>query len=92
MLFLPHERRLAGHHLDPGMKSEMCYSREAYTLLCAKILSMFKLIRSKEFAPDLPAIDRVVQLSGQPTEQAAQGAAEGLDIDVLDGGAESSVA
>ena len=57
------ERRLAGHHLDPGMKSVMCYSREAYTSLYAKILSMVKLIRTNVFNPDLPAVERIVQMS-----------------------------
>ena len=32
------ERRLLGHHLDPGARSMMIYSREAYTSLYGKVL------------------------------------------------------
>ena len=36
------ERRLLGHHLDPGARSMMTYSREAYTSLYSKVLAMIK--------------------------------------------------
>ena len=63
LVFTPTERRLLGHHLDANMKSVMCYSRECYTSLYAKVLGMIRLIRSGDFQPDQPAIDRVVQLA-----------------------------
>lgn len=61
--FSPTERRLLGHHLEPNMKSILTYSRESYTALYSKVLMMFRCMRSGEYDPDLPAIDRVVQLS-----------------------------
>ena len=53
------ERRLLGHHLDPGARSMMIYSREAYTSLYSKVLAMIKTIRSGSFDPDLPAVARI---------------------------------
>ena len=41
IVFTPAERRLLGHHLDPGMKSVATYARESYTTLYAKVLQMF---------------------------------------------------
>ena len=64
--FTPPERRLLGHHLDPGMKSIMVYSREAYVTLYARVLQMFRLIRSGDFDPDRPAISRIVQSQSCP--------------------------
>eukprot|EP00435_Cladocopium_sp_Y103_P010287 s5853_g2.t1 len=61
--FSPAERRLLGHHLEPGMRSVMTYSRESFTSLYAKVLQMFRLMCEGSFDPDLPAIDRVVQIS-----------------------------
>ena len=61
--FSPTERRLLGHHLEPSMKSILKYSGESYTALYSKVLLMFRCMRSGEYDPDLPAIDRVVQLS-----------------------------
>ena len=61
--FTPSERRLLGHHLDPGMKSVLCYSRESFTALYSKVLCMFRAIRSGEYSPDLPAVDRVILMA-----------------------------
>ena len=61
LTFSPTERRLLGHHLDPALKSMLVYSRESYTSLYAKVMKLFTLIRSREFDPDRPAIDRVLQ-------------------------------
>lgn len=66
--FSPAERRLLGHHLEPGMKSVMTYSRESYTNLYSRVLMMFRLIRSGEFNPDLSALERVVLLSDSVCE------------------------
>ena len=63
LVFSHAERRLLGHHLDANMKSVLCYSRESYTTLYAKVLNMFRMIRSNEFDPDQKAIDRVVQMA-----------------------------
>ena len=61
VVFTPTERRLLGHHVEPSLKSMLIYSRESYTTLYAKVMKLFTLIRSREFQPDLPAIDRVLQ-------------------------------
>ena len=61
VVFTPAERRLLGHHLDPSMKSVLCYSRESFTSLYSKVLCMFRLIRTDEYNPDLSAVARVVQ-------------------------------
>ena len=68
LVFTPAERRLLGHHLDANMKSVLCYSRESFTSLYAKVLGMFRLIRSGEFNPDQAAIDRVVQMADGPDD------------------------
>lgn len=57
------ERRQLGHHMKPGTKSILTYSREAYTTLYGKVLAMFKTIRNGSFDPDLAAVDRLVQTS-----------------------------
>ena len=51
------------------MKSILTYSRESYVTLYSKVLQMFRFMREKLFDPDLPAIERVVQLSEEPTEE-----------------------
>ena len=61
VVFTPTERRLLGHHVEPSLRSMLIYSRESYTALYAKVMKLFTLIRSREFRPDLPAIDRVMQ-------------------------------
>eukprot|EP00435_Cladocopium_sp_Y103_P039591 s2882_g10.t1 len=68
VVFSPTERRLLGHHLDPGMKSVLCYSRESFTALYSKVLSMLRLIRTADYDPDLPAIERVVQMADAADE------------------------
>lgn len=59
--FIPSERRLLGQHLDPHMKSVMTYSREAYPALYAKVFQTYVKVRSGEFNPDLPAVDRILE-------------------------------
>ncbi len=61
IIFSPTERRLLGHCIEPALRSTLIYSRESFTSLYAKVLKLFTLIRSREFEPDLPAIDRVLQ-------------------------------
>ena len=63
MVFTMPERRILGHHMDPGSKSVLTYSRESYTSLYAKVLLMYIKIRSGEFLPDLSAIERVLQFA-----------------------------
>ena len=74
------------------MKSILTYSREAFTNLYSKVLSMFKCMRDGSFDPDLAAIDRVVQLSDcaqtdQPVEPPAN-----MSEDAVPSDSESSVA
>ena len=69
VVFTPTERRLLGHHVEPSLRSMLIYSRESYTALYAKVMKLFTLIRSREFQPDLPAIDRVMQyVEGETSE------------------------
>ena len=63
MVFTMPERRILGHHMDPGSKSVLAYSRESYTSLYAKVLLMYIKIRSGEFMPDLSALERVLQFA-----------------------------
>ena len=91
VVFSPGERKLLGHHLDPSMKSVLCYSRESYTSLYAKVLSMFRLIRSGDFAPDIPAIDRVVQLADH-SEATSNEADKAEEVQDIDSDSDSSVA
>ena len=90
--FSPSERRMLGHHLDPGMKSVLTYSRESYTALYSKVLSMFRLMRSGEYNPDSPAIDRVVQLSDNPVLESSADQPESRDESLHMSDSESSVA
>ena len=59
--FTPTERRQLGHHMKPGTKWILTYSREADTTLYGKVLAMFKTLRDGAFNPDLPAVARVIQ-------------------------------
>jgi hypothetical protein len=91
LVFTPPERRLLGHHLDANMKSVLCYSRESFTSLYAKVLGMFRMIRSGEFNPDQPAIDRVVQMADGPDESQVEVNAELPDPETVSD-SESSMA
>ena len=79
LTFTPAERRLLGHHMDPNMKSVLCYSRESFTSLYAKVLGMFRMIRNGEFDPDRPAIERIVQMVDDTDEAQRETAAEEPD-------------
>ncbi|CAE7230241.1 unnamed protein product [Symbiodinium sp. CCMP2592] len=57
------ERLLLGHHIVPGVKSMVTYSREAYTSLIGKLLALYRSIRSGAFQPDLAPADRVLQVA-----------------------------
>ena len=91
LVFTPTERRLLGHHLDANMKSVMCYSRECYTSLYAKVLGMIRLIRSGDFQPDQPAIDRVVQLA-EGIDECAAGAQQVDEDEAAGSDSDSSLA
>ena len=90
--FTPTDRRLLGHHLEASMKSILTYSRESYVTLYSKVLQMFRLIREQSFDPDLPAIDRVVQLSEEPLEEGHSEVAEQSNEHEIVSDSESSVA
>lgn len=90
--FSPSERRLLGHHLDPGMKSVATYARESYTLLYGKVLKMYTLIRDGSFVPDLPAVERVVQFAHNSVDQLSHPVFEQPEQTQDDSGSESSVA
>ena len=90
--FSPMERRLLGHHLEPSMKSILTYSREAFTTVYSKVLQMFRLMRDGTYNPDLPAIDRVVQLSETVAEEPQTAGVDTSVADACDSDSESSVA
>ena len=46
-------------HVKPKDKSPLTYSRQAYTSLYGKVLSMFRCMRDGAYDPDLPEIFRV---------------------------------
>ena len=74
------------------MKSILTYSREAFTTLYSKVLSMFKCMRDSRFVPDLAAIDRVVQLSDSaPTDQPVDPSSNEAEL-AVPSDSESSVA
>ena len=80
------ERRILGHHLKPGDKSILTYSRESYTGIYGKILACFRDIQSGAFRPDSSAVERILEtaeaLASAGVRHDDQGAAEaelGLD-------------
>ena len=79
LVFTPAERRLLGHRMDANMKSVLCYSRESYTSLYAKVLNMFRMIRSGEFDPDQAAIERVVHMADGTDQLAFEGGNDELE-------------
>ncbi|CAL1162165.1 unnamed protein product [Cladocopium goreaui] len=67
------ERRTLGHHIKPGDRSVLTYSREAYTSLYAKILACFREIQLGNFRPDSSALERIIEAadtmaSGPPVQ------------------------
>ena len=55
------ERRILGHHLKPGDKSVLTYSRESYTGIYGKILACFMDIQAGTFRPDSSAVERILE-------------------------------
>ena len=55
------ERRILGHHIKPGDKSVLTYSRESYTGLYGKILACFMEIQAGNFRPDASALERILE-------------------------------
>ena len=65
------DQRLLGHHAEPGDRSMLVYSREAFTTLYGKVLAMFESIQSGRFDPDLAAPDRILAVAAEETPGAA---------------------
>jgi hypothetical protein len=61
------ERRTLGHHIKPGDRSVLTYSREAYTSLYAKILASFREIQLGNFRPDSSALERIIEAADTMT-------------------------
>ena len=57
------EHLLLGHHLKPGSKSMVTYSRGAYTSLAGKVSAMFRTMQDDRFQPDLDPASRVLQIA-----------------------------
>ena len=55
------ERRILGHHIKPGDKSILTYSRESYTGIYGKILACFMEIQAGNFHPDMSAVERILE-------------------------------
>lgn len=77
--FSQSERRQLGHHMKPGTKSVLTYSREAYTTLYGKVLAMFKTMRNGTFDPDLPAVQRVIQTANDVGREGMRNPVEPMD-------------
>ena len=70
------ERRTLGHHIKPGDKSVLTYSREAYTSLYGKVLACFLEFRCGKFNPDATPLERVIQTATALTRDHAAEAHE----------------
>ena len=55
------ERRILGHHIKPGDRSVLTYSRESYTGIYGKILACFMDIQAGNFRPDSSAVERILE-------------------------------
>lgn len=56
------QRRAMGHHIDPGSRAPLCYSRDNTVQLQARIAFMLRRVASGMFDPDLP---RAAQVEAQ---------------------------
>ena len=56
------DRRIAGHHMDPGSVSAITYSRDELTRIMAIEQKMVKDIRRKTFQPDQSRVQRLADL------------------------------
>lgn len=55
------DRRLLGHHLDPGSVSAVTYARDELTRLQVEVQMMLRAIRHKHFSPDESRVERVLR-------------------------------
>lgn len=70
------QRRALGHHVDPGSKAPLTYSRDNAVNLQVPIALMFKRLASGSFDPDLPGAAQVdMQLTDLLREVGAHDAA-----------------
>ena len=53
------DRRLMGHHLDPGSNSAVTYSRDEIARLQVVVRQMFRDVRSGVFRPDDTRVQRL---------------------------------
>ena len=53
------DRRLMGHHLDPGSNSAVTYSRDELTRLQVSVHKMFQDVKSGAFRPDDTRVQRL---------------------------------
>ena len=69
--FSASERRLLGHHIKPGDKSMLTYSREAHTTVSGKLIALFNLIRTGSFNPDEAVGRRMLDVAEECLEPKA---------------------
>eukprot|EP00435_Cladocopium_sp_Y103_P066529 s421_g28.t1 len=62
------DRRVLGHHMAPGDRSALTYSREAYTALYGKVLACFCDIQNGVFDPDASPLTRILEAASHLTE------------------------
>eukprot|EP00435_Cladocopium_sp_Y103_P032999 s3071_g8.t1 len=62
------DRRVLGHHIAPGDRSALTYSREAYTALYGKVLACFRDIQNGLFDPDASPLARILEAAGHLAE------------------------
>ena len=85
------DRRQLGHHMKPGTKSILTYSREACTTLYGRVLAMFKTIRNGSFDPDLSSVSRVVKTAQDVNQELTSFPVEDPTADVHVTDSESSL-
>eukprot|EP00435_Cladocopium_sp_Y103_P063693 s1353_g25.t1 len=62
------DRRVLGHHIAPGDRSALTYSREAYTALYGKVLACFRDIQNGFFDPDASPLSRILEAADHLAE------------------------
>eukprot|EP00435_Cladocopium_sp_Y103_P016555 s97_g4.t1 len=62
------DRRVLGHHMAPGDRSALTYSREAYTALYGKVLACFCDIQNGVFDPDASPLTRILEAASHLTD------------------------
>jgi len=63
------DRRILGHHLEPGDNSAVTYSRDELSRLMVKVEVMFQDIRKNKFKPDDSRVRRIAEQSAEVIDE-----------------------